>query len=114
MRKKKDHYETLGVSKDAPKEEIKKVFRKKISKVHPDKPGGNQEEAAEVINAYMVLSDPVKREKYDKGEDPHSTLTPQDRAMEMITAMFISILDANSEDTLIHTDIYKTMNNFMV
>ena len=37
-----DHYETLGVSKDASKQDIKKAYRKLASKHHPDK-GGDQE-----------------------------------------------------------------------
>lgn len=64
----KDYYETLGVSRDASEKEIKSAFRKLARKYHPDvNPGDKQaEERFKDINeAYEVLSDPEKREKYN-------------------------------------------------
>ena len=53
-----DHYETLGVSKDASQQDIKKSYRKLASKHHPDK-GGDQEAVQEGYKrAYETLSDP--------------------------------------------------------
>lgn len=68
----KDYYKILGVVKAASDDEIKKAYRKMALKYHPDK---NKEPAAEakfkeVAEAYDVLSDPKKKEIYDKyGED---------------------------------------------
>jgi molecular chaperone DnaJ len=65
----KDYYKALGVTKDAPAAEIKKVYRKLARELHPDKnPGDAQAEARfkEVSEAYDVLSDPVKRKEYDE------------------------------------------------
>ena len=59
-----DHYETLGVSKDASQQDIKKAFRKLASKHHPDK-GGDQEQFKKIQGAYETLSDPNKRAQYD-------------------------------------------------
>ena len=59
-----DHYETLGVSKDATPQEIKKAYRKLASKHHPDK-GGDQEQFKRIQGAYDVLSDPQQRSQYD-------------------------------------------------
>jgi len=59
-----DHYQTLGVSKDANQQDIKKAFRKLASKHHPDK-GGDPEQFKVVQEAYETLSDPSKREQYD-------------------------------------------------
>ncbi|MBD0361367.1 MAG: DnaJ domain-containing protein [Coleofasciculus sp. C3-bin4] len=65
----KDYYAILGVSKTASADEIKKTFRRLARKYHPDmNPGDKQAEARfkEVSEAYEVLSDPEKRQKYDQ------------------------------------------------
>lgn len=62
-------YDLLGVPKTASQDEIKKAFRKKALKEHPDK-GGDPEKFKELSTAYEVLSDPEKRELYDRyGEE---------------------------------------------
>ena len=63
---KKDYYETLGVNKNASKEEIKKAFYKLAHKYHPDKKGGDEKKFKEINEAYQVLSDEQKRTKYDQ------------------------------------------------
>ena len=68
----KDHYKTLGVGRAAPKEEIKKAYRKLASKHHPDK-GGDEEKFKEINEAYSVLSDDDKRREYDTGHGHHRT-----------------------------------------
>lgn len=62
---KKDYYEVLGVKKDASADEIKKAFRKKAVQLHPDK-GGDEKEFKEVGEAYEVLKDKEKRQRYDQ------------------------------------------------
>jgi curved DNA-binding protein len=65
----KDYYETLGVSKTATADEIRSAFRKLARKYHPDvaKDKKTAEEKFKQINeAYEVLSDPEKRQKYDQ------------------------------------------------
>ena len=59
-----DHYQTLGVSKDADVKEIKQAYRKLASKHHPDK-GGDKAEFQKIQSAYDTLSDPQKRAQYD-------------------------------------------------
>lgn len=65
----RDYYQTLGVSKNAKSEEIKKAYRKLARKYHPDmNPGdkSSEEKFKEINEAYEVLSDPEKRKKYDQ------------------------------------------------
>jgi DnaJ family protein A protein 2 len=58
-------YEILGVDTEAKSDDIKKAFRKLAMKHHPDK-GGDKEKFAELQEAYEVLSNPEKRDLYDK------------------------------------------------
>lgn len=59
-----DHYATLGVSKTADQDEIKRAYRKLASQHHPDK-GGDKAKFQEIQSAYAVLSDQQKRAEYD-------------------------------------------------
>jgi molecular chaperone DnaJ len=63
---KRDYYEILGVSKDASDDELKKAFRKAAVKHHPDKEGGDETKFKEINEAYEVLKDKQKRQRYDQ------------------------------------------------
>jgi len=66
---KRDFYEVLGVDRTASADEIKKAYRKLAIKYHPDKNAGDKEAEAkfkEVAEAYAILSDEQKRQKYDR------------------------------------------------
>ncbi|NLC51421.1 MAG: molecular chaperone DnaJ [Firmicutes bacterium] len=66
---KRDYYEVLGISKDATRDEIKKAYRKMARKYHPDMNPGDkdaEEKFKEIKEAYDVLSDPQKRQQYDR------------------------------------------------
>ena len=64
-------YETLGISKDASSDEIKKAYRKLARQYHPDinKEPGTEEKFKEINAAYEILSDETKRRQYDQYGD---------------------------------------------
>ena len=76
---KRDYYEVLGLQKGASEDEIKKTFRKLAMKYHPDRNPDDkaaEEKFKEINEAYAVLSDAEKKEKYDRfghaGVDPNA------------------------------------------
>jgi len=72
--KRKDYYKILGVDRSTPPRIIKKVYRRLALEWHPDKHGPEDRERVqmqfrEITEAYEVLSDNEKRERYDRGDD---------------------------------------------
>ena len=69
MAEKRDYYEVLGVAKGASADEIKSAYRKLAMKYHPDRNPDNpeaKEKFTEISEAYEVLSNPEKRQRYDQ------------------------------------------------
>ncbi len=65
-----DYYETLGVSRDAGQDQIKKAYRELAFKYHPDRNSGDsgaEEKFKRINEAYSVLGDPAKKSRYDLG-----------------------------------------------
>lgn len=82
MAEKRDFYEVLGIKKGASADEIKKAFRKKAMQYHPDKNPGDktaEEKFKEINEAYEILSDADKKDKYDRfgfaGVDPNAAFS---------------------------------------
>ena len=84
---KKDYYETLGINRDASKNELKKAYRELAKKYHPDinKEPGASEKFKEISEAYAVLSDDNKRMQYDNFgyEGIHQRYTQNDIFRDM-------------------------------
>lgn len=76
MANKRDYYEVLGVNKSASADELKRAYRQKARKHHPDidKTAGAEEKFKEINEAYQVLSDPQKKSAYD--QFGHSAFEP--------------------------------------
>jgi DnaJ family protein C protein 3 len=80
----KDYYKILNVKRDASKREIKVAFRKLALIWHPDKHKGEELEKANAMfqdlnEAYDVLSNPDKKQRYDNGEDVEGPQQAQGR-----------------------------------
>jgi len=73
METEEDHYDILGVDRDATDLELKRAYRREVLRWHPDKSDAPADEAAErfklVSHAYTVLSDPAQRQAYDDGDE---------------------------------------------
>lgn len=85
------HYDTLGVSQNAIPAEIKRAFRQKASKLHPDR-GGDDDEMADLNRAYEALINPERRKRYDEtGSDaPEKPLDV--KARELMMQAFMQVL----------------------
>eukprot|EP00948_MAST-09A_sp_MAST-9A-sp1_P003654 g3654.t1 len=59
------YYDLLGVTPSATPAELKKAYRKKALKLHPDRPNGSKEKFQSVQQAYEILRDPKRRSLYD-------------------------------------------------
>lgn len=94
-----DHYSTIGVGKDADEDEIRKAYKSKAQKEHPDK-GGDESKFKELQHAYDVLSDSDRRHRYDRGEDVSKrTSTIEEKATSCMMQLFAQQLETTN-DTL--------------
>lgn len=87
-----DHYETLGVPRDASQDDIKRAVRAKRRLHHTDLEGGDKEKIQAVNAAYDVLGDPERRARYDSGQD-HAGPSLEDQATSMLVSAFANVLD---------------------
>lgn len=94
-----DHYDTLGVPKDASADDIKKAYRKKASKAHPDRHDDKEaagREMAKINQAYDCLGDQARRARYDQtGSD--DTTDPRDYAVKMVMTIFMQLLREDAD-----------------
>lgn len=91
-----DLYEQLGVSNTAPLKEIKKAYRSKAQKCHPDKKGGDAEMFHDIVVAYETLKDREKREKYDETGEYQGQ--PVDDIADRIVSIFSELVASGKYD----------------
>jgi curved DNA-binding protein len=82
-----NHYQTLGVDRNATPDEIKKAYRKLASQHHPDK-GGDKTKFQEIQSAYDTLSNPQKRSIHDSPQSPFGNMNGQGFNFESIFDIF--------------------------
>ncbi len=89
-----DPYDVLGVPPTATPEQFKAAYRRASSRVHPDK-GGTTEQMQEVNKAYEIVSDPIRKARWDAGEGdaqkPEGD-TPRKRALRLFNDFFTESL----------------------
>lgn len=93
------HYSTLGVPRDADAATIKRAYRKKSSKAHPDRKGGDHQAMVAITRAYETLSDPEKRSRYDQtGQDSTAAGNdPDTKARNLLMQLFAQALEKVDE-----------------
>jgi curved DNA-binding protein CbpA len=102
-------YNELDIPENATDEEIKQAFKKKAKSTHPDA-GGDADEFTKINNAYMILSDPQKREYYDKyGDEKPPEQNPTIQAEIMIKDMIAQIIEKHSAEDIIYINIIDQM-----
>ena len=100
----KDYYEILGVAKNASQEDIKKTYRKKAMKYHPDTNDGDkakEEKFKEISEAYEILSDEQERAYYDRvgsSRKDASYYSPQHDDMSDIFSNFMGGFSMNAAE----------------
>lgn len=107
-------YDDLGVKKDARPETIRKAYLKRAKQHHPDK-GGDVSKFHQAKLAYDVLSNPVRRERYDRdGSTGDERDTQTERALgEIVEAFDRALLSGGSlnMDKLRQSDVIMAMRN---
>ncbi len=96
-------YRELDVAHDADLDTIKKAYRVKAHKNHPDK-GGNPEKFHAIQKAYDILSDAERRKRYDERGEDGTGPDPRQVALSTIATLLLQIADSVDVD---HTDIHK-------
>lgn len=113
----KNLYKTLGINKKANKNDIKKAYRDKAKKHHPDR-NGNSSAFIEINKAHSILIDDKKRRLYDEtgqtGENIKSKIAGA--AHDRLCKIFLEIIDKKGEE-IFQTDIIdiieKNISNFI-
>lgn len=82
-----NHYQTLGVDRNATPDEIKKAYRRLASQHHPDK-GGDKTKFQEIQSAYDTLSNPQKRAMHDSPQNPFGNMGGQGFDFDSIFNVF--------------------------
>lgn len=107
--KKHNLYETLGVHKTSDKQTIKRAYRRKVKKLHPDK-GGEHDEFLALQHAFDVLGNDARRARYDNNGD--DTIPKENEALGLFVSKFTEALEANPQSNCVRI-AQETLENMM-
>lgn len=86
-------YEKLGVAPTASPEEIKKAYKRKAHKHHPDRDGGDEDKFKEITAAYEVLMDETRRRYYDETGEIKKGVDDTTAMLRDLVALIFSLID---------------------
>ena len=106
-------YQELGVLSTASQEEIRHNYRIYAQKYHPDKEGGDEERFKRIKLAYEVLSDPIRRQEYDRTGKFSAEFSIRNEALERLSNMinhYVPELNSEIDDPILKmkSDINQT------
>lgn len=104
------HYDTLGVSKDAPKAEIKKAYRRRAQRAHPDK-GGSAEKFHAIQRAAEVLTDDARRARYDASGEDAPLEDSASEARKTVIQLFLNMVE--KVPTISQVNLIREARNFI-
>jgi curved DNA-binding protein CbpA len=103
----KDLYGELGIDPSATAAEVKRAYRKKIAKAHPDREGGKNDTAVALNEAWRVLGDEAKRKAYDETGATDSADQREGKLRSELIGNFCELVQSHQD--VDHTDIVKEL-----
>jgi len=101
-------YDTLGIDEDADPDEIKKAYKSKAQKHHPDKNGGDDSQFKQIAKAFDILSDKQRRKQYDECGTTENNGSIEAQAVSNLNSLFVDVLE---HPDIFHADIIKMIND---
>jgi curved DNA-binding protein CbpA len=88
-----DHYEVLGVPRDASQEEVRRAYKRKAQRLHPDRASGDAAGFEVLACAYAVLGNPSRRARYDRGEGDEEEMSSERKVYNAMAAIWAEVMD---------------------
>lgn len=89
-----DLYKILNIERTATLEEVKQAYKLRAKETHPDMEGGSEDEFKKVNEAYKVLSNPIRRDKYDNTGEVAEELPFDKKFKSLVQEIFITMIEA--------------------
>lgn len=104
-------YEVLNVPRDATEADIRKAYKALARVHHPDRAGGDDARMAEVNDAYAILGDAERRQRYDETGESRKPPSREDKAKEMLFQAMAAALQGCAPDADMVQAVKRGLNN---